>query len=535
MTKFKRVLVAGVAGVMAVSAFAGCEKKTDTDDGGEVVISITGSQGVTTDWQGTNLIQGLEEKFGVTIDCQPVSTEWDTKFSLMLSEDNLPDLVLSSHNTNSAMINNYGAQGYFLPINEYLDHMPNLKKFFEEHPEYKAFCTSTDGNIYMLAPYVDHKYEAIARTWIKRDWLENVGMDYPETIDEFYDVLVAFRDKDANGNGDPNDEIPLAFSSKYGRKMAHALMPAFGINCGGMTHQMYYLPDVKDGKIYLNQTTENYKAYLTFLNKLWDENLLYHECYTIDIAGLREKIWNNEVGVYADGSGAYLTKDGTADHNYDIVAGLTSEWNDKPFVGMMPAIADRSAFLVSSNTKHPEKVCEIIDFFYSDEGRDASMWGFDERAGENSKVEGFEDFVIPTEVAPEGFDSYETYRYQKLAVNEAFKALSYNLYGVEKMIEEGPQDKLPKLLESEEGKPYAWAIRLKMRNLEYKEAFMPLPHSYEVSAEYAALKTDISNYIKNAMSQFITGQLDIEKDWDSYIATLNKMGLPRLMEIEQEA
>lgn len=534
MKKFKRVFLTFLAVVIVVSALSGCNK-TVTNDDGEVVISITGAQGATTDWQGTSLIKGLEEKFGVKIDCQPVTTEWDTKFSLMLSEDNLPDLVINTYNTNSAMINNYGSQGYFLAINEYLDHMPNLKKFFKEHPEYEAFCTSADGNIYMLAPYLENKNEVISRMWIQRDWLDNVGMDYPETIDDFYDVLVAFRDKDANGNGDTSDEIPLAFSSKYARKIDHALMPAFGINSGGLDHQIYYLPNEKNGKIYLEQTTENYKEYLKFMNKLWDENLLYHECYTIDIAGLREKIWDDKVGVYSDASGAYVTKDGSADYNYDAVAGLTSKWNDKPFVGMKPAITDRAHFLISSSTKHPEKICEIIDFFYSEEGRDAAEWGFEERTLEPSKVEGFEDFTLPVETTPEGFDSYGTYVTQKLTINDGFSVLGPNLFGVEKMIEEGPVDKLQNLLKLEEGQEYAWAIRLKMRNLEYKHAFMPLPHSEEVVDEFSSLKSDISNYIKNAMSQFITGQLDIEKDWDSYIDTLNKMGLPRLIEIEQEA
>ena len=44
-----------------------------------------------------------------------------------------------------------------------------------------------------------------------RTRLDHLGLDMPTTTDEFVEVLRAFKDNDANGNGNPNDEIPLAF------------------------------------------------------------------------------------------------------------------------------------------------------------------------------------------------------------------------------------------------------------------------------------------------------------------------------------
>lgn len=63
--------------------------------------------------------------------------------------------------------------------------------------------------------------------YINEGWLENLGLDRPKTLDDLYDVLKAFKEQDANGNGDPNDESPLGFrknsyhvDTKYGEEIA---------------------------------------------------------------------------------------------------------------------------------------------------------------------------------------------------------------------------------------------------------------------------------------------------------------------------
>jgi putative aldouronate transport system substrate-binding protein len=66
--------------------------------------------------------------------------------------------------------------------------------------------------------------------WINTEFLKNVGLSAPRTPDEFRAMLIAFRDKDANGNGDPKDEIPFAGANEYGvysAKVDTYLMSAF--------------------------------------------------------------------------------------------------------------------------------------------------------------------------------------------------------------------------------------------------------------------------------------------------------------------
>ena len=100
----------------------------------------------------------------------------------------------------------YGMEGAFLPLDDLIaEHAPNIKKFFDEHPDLRQAITAADGNIYFI-PYVPDG--DFARAWfIRQDWLDKLGLKVPQNVDELHDVLTAFRDKDPNGNGQ-KDEIP---------------------------------------------------------------------------------------------------------------------------------------------------------------------------------------------------------------------------------------------------------------------------------------------------------------------------------------
>ena len=105
-----------------------------------------------------------------------------------------------------------GAQGYILPLNEYLDNSSvGYAAAFEKLPGLRDYITTPDGNIYSL-PNVDGSLHVQynMKLWINTTWLENLGLEMPTTTEEFYDVLKAFKEQDANGNGDPDDEIPLS-------------------------------------------------------------------------------------------------------------------------------------------------------------------------------------------------------------------------------------------------------------------------------------------------------------------------------------
>lgn len=128
-------------------------------------------------------------------------------------------------------------------------------------------CTSSDGNIYALAGWWGDINDYVPDyLYIRQDWLDNLGLEMPETVDELYDVLVAFKEQDANGNGNPDDEIPMA--TKNGIKQLYYLMTGFGYD----TNSLWYTDD--NGEVHYAAVEDQYKDMLAFLNKCYSEGLI---------------------------------------------------------------------------------------------------------------------------------------------------------------------------------------------------------------------------------------------------------------------
>ena len=108
-----------------------------------------------------------------------------------------------------------------------------------------------------------------------------------------YKVLKAFKEQDANGNGDKTDEIPLGamdnWSAVYLNKQ---MMAMFGMYALGRTKEgtnyNFYVDD--NGKVGMYETTENYKAYLTYMQKLYTEGLMDSEFYTMTDAQFTDRV-----------------------------------------------------------------------------------------------------------------------------------------------------------------------------------------------------------------------------------------------------
>lgn len=513
----------------------------------EITISVMGAQGSTDDWGSTHIVKAMKEMFGVTMNCTPYSDDdWPTKLTLMKTEEDIPDLLLCSNITvNSA--NTDGSKGYYyLNFMDYIAYMPNLAKFLNEHKDYRRYVTAPDGGIYGLPQYTETDLSACSRNFIRTSWLDNLGLEMPNTVDELYEVLKAFKEKDANGNGNPNDEIPMMWSN-YARTPEHALLPAFGIVPSGATAKPYYMLQVNDeGEVYLADSTENYRAYLQYMNKLWEEELIYHESYTTEIKVQRELTKADRVGVFSDAAGWNAKGDGdnSDDYYYRSFQALTSEYNSKPMVVKTSGVGTKCWFVVSRDTEHPEEICRMIDYFFSDEGALFGQRGdlASYATYKNYDVKGLESckgWFYPDE-NPKGYDTWETYRYQAQTINNAFNVRSLK-DNTEDIILGMSIEELDVIIN---GKTPGYAMqgvqlakRMKETNAEFAIGFPNLLRTEDESEELASLQADIQSYCQTQKAQFITGELNINDDdeWQNFLNTLERMGLERLLEIEQTA
>ena len=224
MKQWRKWMAAGLTAVMAVSTAAcGGTGGTDSASSGEEQTNFSifaGISALSPDNSEKPLVQQMNEAMGVTIEWNCVSgdTLTEKKNLILNAGSDLPDALMAASLTDSELLT-YGGNGLLIPLEDYINEetMPNLMKIVEKRPEMLATCTMPDGHIYGLPGISEMGFEytdgntyyigAIPQfTAINTDWLEAVGMEMPTTVDELHDVLVAFRDQDVNGNGDPTDE-----------------------------------------------------------------------------------------------------------------------------------------------------------------------------------------------------------------------------------------------------------------------------------------------------------------------------------------
>ena len=178
-----------------------------------------------------------EEMTGVHIDwIQVPAQDKEQKLSLMLSSgSDLPDVISTSLSFEQVIL--YGAQGLFIPLNDLIEEYGHgIHKVSKLEPNARNVITAPDGNIYAL-PYYNDCYHCryAQRAWINVDWLQRLGLEMPETTEELVDVLRAFKENDANGNG-KDDEIPLLSQANSWHSDSTAfLMNPFAFNPGNST------------------------------------------------------------------------------------------------------------------------------------------------------------------------------------------------------------------------------------------------------------------------------------------------------------
>ena len=271
------------------------------------------------------------------------ATQWTSK--------NRPDAFFLWNSTEEVV--KYGQNGTIYELTDYIkDYAPNYQALLDSNPEYKKAATF-DGKMYSTLAINDVPRDQTFKQYINQKWLDALDLDMPTNTEELYQVLKAFKTEDPNGNG-INDEIPLSSASL--NQTRNFLMSAFGYVSTGM--------EIVDEKAVFVPTTDNYRAYLEYANRLYKEKLLDNNTFTMDERALAAK--GSLVGCF-DGAAAYLIAGEANDADYAAVSPLTSSINsEKMWLGFNSV--SPSAIIIPKTSPYVKEIVRWIDFLYSEEG-----------------------------------------------------------------------------------------------------------------------------------------------------------------------
>ncbi|MGN1070665.1 MAG: hypothetical protein ACI4P5_09620, partial [Candidatus Fimadaptatus sp.] len=448
---------------------------------------------------------------------------------LLLSSGDYPEVFLGGTFTNVEVMQ-YGVEDeILLPLNDLIDEYGDeILKAYEEIPTLREDTTAPDGNIYGLAN-VNQCYHCsiLPKCYVYTPFLEALGMETPTTTDEYYEYLKAVVNNDPNGNG-LKDEVGHtgAINTWYAEPHYFLLSPFVEFN-----DNYYFI--VKDGKISTCADTEELREGLRYVHKLYSEGLIDSAAYTQSGTQLSQ-IANAEVpvlGAYSSGHiGMGVNIETERSRDFDVVLPLKGPDGTQNAMWLDVARVSSVAFVITDKCANPDVAIRVGDFMYSELATANSEYGLEGTAWERASegMLGYDGTTIAKRAflsqahGSEQRATENTRWYQSALQYRPFRyraewAADQDIYG-----SDGYETRLN--LYTQMYEPY-----------KQSEVMPPVFLDASVAEEVTMLQTNIKDYIKSNIVQFIIGEKDIDNDWDAYVAGLEQLDMARYIEIYQNA
>lgn len=463
------------------------------------------------------LFQEIAEETNMDIQWEEIpSSAMAEKVGLILTSGDLPDAFWGEGLTDADILNN--ANTAFIPLNDLIEeYAPNLKALFEARPELKAVVTASDGNIYSLPRVRELYFPAGRTTWgINQKWLDALDLEMPTTIDELYDVLVAFKERDPNGNGIA-DEIPLIFQHNMGSGSVRTeadLYPAFGVYDNTSNNVLTYHLMMEDGKVLFTPVLDGYKEALKFMNRLYSEGLMDKEVFTTDSSTYYAKVRSEDdiVGVLVDWTIDDSVGMDIANSNWSQLGALVGPNGDQGWGVVSGSQYARNYFSITVSNEHPEATMRWVDQMYDPYNSVQLYYG---PVGIMLEQQG--DTLVALE-PPEGM-TYGAWKWGNTCADNGPLAIlsEYASFFIP------PEQQVARARAEEYVGEYL-----------QKDPYPNLFLSMEDTAALKKIMVDINSYVESSLAQFVT-EGDIDAKWDNYVAQLYKMKLGDAMDILQRA
>lgn len=473
---------------------------------------------IQIDFNDIIILKDFAEKSNVNMVFRNIpSSDAATQLSLMLASDELPD-ILFKMNVSANDQAKYAAEEMFVAISDYSDLTPNLNRWFEAYPSAKAAVTMADGKIY-AAPYIlaGTSIRMGPKYFFNSEVLEKLGLNkVPNSLDGLLDYLRKAKELDYNKNGQA-DEIPLTASDI--NSIVNVLLGSFGLGNRGGSHLSVYMD--KDGVLQYAYASENYRELLRYLHTLYSEKLLDQDIFTSDFAQLIAKASTGRALSYS-----MVNNSPVAGSPYEaFTIGMTEPFEGK--YGKMystyslPASQGGQFMITHKCLEKGEDAVKAairwMDHWYSDEGIIAYFMGVEgktyEKDAESPGGLKLTDYVLKN---PEGINFEQVLaKYvpwagganPSVATNEYFKG----------------------------GETWPSAVRCAEGLINYVPETIWVPftrfYSSEESSEMKSLTVDLDNYHREWRGYFISGQKDLNKDWEEFINGLKGMKIDRYLAI----
>ncbi|MBR3504606.1 MAG: hypothetical protein IKO07_10270 [Clostridia bacterium] len=502
---------------------------------------ITLSIGITQDSNTLSYEYGENYMTTYLEDLTGIHLEWvlypatgsdaNSKLRLQVSGgEELPDILEGFDLDTDSVREAYGQAGALIPLNDYIGtldyyHSQALAKVPEviEGQDMWKLGRSLDGNYYgMLRLYRTLPNFYSARAWINRDFVAALGMEMPEeapTQEWFVEFLRGVRDNDVNGNGDPNDEVPLVGGTGWQQNVLYWILKQYTY----MNYADSFL-QIEDGKLSNAYTKEGFKEGLKFARSLYEEGLIPDYAFTQDNASYVAMIAAETpfVGIGVSGS-------------------CSAFGANMPIMDPIPVVQGPDGYAVcgyfsqnpnfeqciTKDCEHPEAAFRMFDAEnYEKDFILVQRWG-----------EPGVDWVLAEEGSRGMYDEMGLPGY--FTVLQSVWGVPQKSHWAGKFLGGVDYDNLNSRFTwdgNEANNEYKNALAVaKQVNYKPDEYIVKIIYSVEEQEDWANTRAAIATYVKQSMAEFATGVRDIDAEWDSFQEAIKGMGSEELLAMDQAA
>ena len=526
----KKQLTAVLASALALTMLSGCGgNKTSENNNGEFTKTTNGEYPIQTEekltyWcdmsghvsthakslNDTVFAKSLIERTGINVEfIHPVaggSGSNSEQFNLMIASGDLPDIIESDWGSYPGGPEQALSENIIIKLNDILDEIsPNLNNFYNENPEIRKQMQTVSGNFFHY-PFVrgDNKLMTYIGPMIRKDLLDKVSMEEPETIEEWDAVLRAFK---AAGV-----KTPLTLKIDNGGLGNSAFLGAYGLA------GTFY---VEDDKVKFGPYEPKFKDYIAQMTEWYADGIFDANFMDTDAKRITALVANGDVGAAFGSAGGDFgkwipaLKEVVPTAEFIPVKYPSAEKGGTAFYGQKDLPAGTFGASISGKTKNVELAARFLDYGFSEAGH--MLYNFGNEGESYVMKDGIPSYTeIITDIEKNGGLAIggAIGKYARASYNGPFVQ---NVHYLDQFYSLDPQKKAIGLW------PNTAALDHKMpSNL----------LTAEENEEYTKIIQDIDTYRQTELYKFITGK---STDHDNYFKELKDRGIERAIEIQQGA
>ena len=445
--------------------------------------------------------QAALERANIDIELTNVlSADLTEKRNLILASNEYPEVFLKAGLNSQDTINNYG--DILIPLEDLIkEYAPNLTSWLDEVDGWQ-YITNSDGHVYTL-PTANQIIPEGYAFWINKKWLDNLGLKEPTSFEELYDVLIAFKEKDANGNGVVDDEIPLTFCT--------AANPTWLLNYSDYQYDPWNMQGVRNNEMFYAPIDDSFKDFLKLTSTMYNEGIMDKNSFTQD--------WNQmcAVGQSDDvygafwASGSFQVSGRDNDDDYIIL----TPFQDGTYNVSKPVT--NQGMLITDACEHPEVLVAWADYFYTQEGAVLARMGIED-VTYKVNADGTWEWILSEEY---GSDVTTLRAKSMIMGGQQFPAIIPDMwYDISSTVD--PDESY---LNEERARIAAMGA----------PSLPVISYSEEEVDKLITIIADVTAYVNQYVAEVITGQKNVEDTWDEYLSTLKDMRVDEMNQIYKEA